>query len=449
MLKTESNPVISVGIMSDNKINFELYGDFKSAGMKQVFSGRFTAEIVNDLIVCKSSKDKIEISGEITFTPQDPTIDSFLLRNVIIGAAFHWERKEKQRFTGSLKLLKDKDKIIAINVLPVENYLYSVISSEMSAKSSLQLLKAHAVVSRSWLFAQLEKKKVPNIKNKFNSNFVSENEIIRWSDRKQHTLYDVCADDHCQRYQGISKILSSTAKQAIQETVGLVIISNDDICDARYSKACGGITETFENVWEPEQHNYLKSIIDYKYEPDNYNLDFSKERNAEKWIKGNPHAFCNTKDSRILTQILIDYDRETKDFFRWTVEYSQEEIASLIRSKTGVDFGEIIEFKPIERGKSARLIKLQITGTKKTMIIGKELEIRRILSESHLYSSAIFFEKGNEVNKIPQSFKIHGAGWGHGVGLCQIGAAVMASQGYQFDEILLHYFKNAEIKKIY
>ncbi len=321
MLKTESNPVISVGIMSDNKINFELYGDFKSAGMKQVFSGRFTAEIVNDLIVCKSSKDKIEISGEITFTPQDPTIDSFLLRNVIIGAAFHWERKEKQRFTGSLKLLKDKDKIIAINVLPVENYLYSVISSEMSAKSSLQLLKAHAVVSRSWLFAQLEKKKVPNIKNKFNSNFVSENEIIRWSDRKQHTLYDVCADDHCQRYQGISKILSSTAKQAIQETVGLVIISNDEICDARYSKACGGITETFENVWEPEQHNYLKSIIDYKYEPDNYNLDFSKERNAEKWIKGNPHAFCNTNDSRILTQILIDYDRETKDFFRWTVEY--------------------------------------------------------------------------------------------------------------------------------
>jgi SpoIID/LytB domain protein len=450
MIKITEEPKISVGILTEEKIIFELYGDFKTSGLKQTFSGRFNAEIVENSIVCKRDDEKIEISNEILFEPVDKDADSFLIREVTIGIDFHWERKEKQRFTGSLKLKRDNNKIVVINILPLEKYLISVISSEMNAKSSVQLLKSHAIVSRSWVLAQLEKSKSSGKqKDPSKTNLESGKEIIKWYGREEHNLFDVCADDHCQRYQGITKIFSNTALAAIDETRGIILTYDDNICDTRYSKSCGGVTESFQNVWESKEYKYLSSVIDYKYYPENFNLNFSNENIAKKWIKGNPSAYCNTIDQKILSQFLMPYDQETKDFYRWKVEYSQKELSEIIISKSKVDFGEIIDLIPVERGDSSRLIKLKIVGTKKTLTIGKELEIRRVLSPSHLYSSAIIIDKFDVKNNIPQKFVISGAGWGHGVGLCQIGAAVMATIGHQFDEILLHYFKDAKLKKIY
>lgn len=450
MINYNSEPLISVGILTDKKIRFELYGDFSSFGFKHFFSGRFEAEIINDRIVCKSDKDKIEITDEIIFEPQDPDSESFLLRDVIIGVQFHWERKEKQRFTHSLKLIKDGDKIAAINIIPIEKYLTSVISSEMSAKCSLPMLQATAVVSRSWLLAQIEKSKTIKKEHiNYHTGFQSEDEIIKWYDREDHKLFDVCADDHCQRYQGVTKVTSEAAKKAVEQTSGLVLLEEDKILDARFSKSCGGISEAFENVWEPVKHPSLSAIYDYKFISDDFDDDFSKEKNAEKWIKGNPPAFCNTQDQKILNQILLDYDQETKDFYRWKVEYTQNQISELIKRKSGINFGQIKDLIPVQRGFSSRLIKLKIVGTKKTLTIGKELEIRRTLSETHLYSSAFVVEKHGNIDGVPEKFVLYGAGWGHGVGLCQIGAAVMAEQGYQFDEILVHYFKGADLKKIY
>ena len=443
-------PQISVGIITNKKINFELHGDFKIYGFKQTFSGIFSAELVGERIICKSGADKLEISDEITFEPTNISTESFLLKDVTIGVKFHWERKEKERFTGSLKLIKDGGNISAINILPIENYLISVVSSEMSAKSSLQLLKAHAIISRSWLMAQIEKSKsLKANKSDYKTQYKSGEELIKWYDREDHKLFDVCADDHCQRYQGVTKVFTEVARQAVKETRGIFLVSDDKICDARYSKSCGGVTEPFENVWEPIKYKYLTSVIDYKFEPDEYRLDFSIENNAEKWIKGNPPAFCNTNDKKILSQVLLDFDQETTDFYRWNVEYSNQEISNLIKKKSGFDFGEIVDLVPIERGPSSRLIKLKIVGKKKSLTIGKELEIRRILSESHLYSSAFIVEKLDIKDGIPGKFVLKGAGWGHGVGLCQIGAAVMAAKGYQFDEILLHYFSDAKLKKLY
>ncbi len=450
MININKEPEVSVGILAEDKIIFELHGDFKAYGLKQTFSGRFLAELIDDRIICHKGSERIEISDEIVFSPHDVSSESFLLRDVTIGKSFHWQRKEKQRFTGSLKLLKNGNKIVAINILPAEDYLVSVISSEMSARSSLQLLKSHAIISRSWLFAHMERSKNPkNKKGEFLNNSETEDEIINWYGREEHELFDVCADDHCQRYQGITKIFTEGSSTAVKHTEGVVLVNDNKICDTRYSKACGGITESFENVWEPVKHSYLKSVVDYKFEPDNFSLDFSKEANAVKWIKSAPPSYCNTHDKKILSHILMDYDQETTDFFRWKVEYYQKDLEKIIRTKTGIDFGDILDLIPVERGKSSRLIKLKIVGSKRTLTLGKELEIRRILSKSHLYSSAIVIDKENIQEGIPQKFIIYGAGWGHGVGLCQIGAAVMASKGFQFDEILLHYFSNARLKKIY
>jgi stage II sporulation protein D len=442
-------PLISVGILTGKQINFELYGDFIVEGFKQTFSGRFSAEVKSDRIVCKYDKDKLEISNEIVFIPGDRATDSFLIRKVLIGKDFHWERKENQRFMGLLKLVKDNDMIWVINILPLEDYLVSVISSEMSAKSSLHLLMAHSIISRSWIFAQLEKAGKGKDVHSHKSFYQSESEIIKWYSKEEHKLFDVCADDHCQRYQGVTKISTEVSKQAIEQTKGIVLLYNNKICDTRFSKSCGGISEAFENVWEPVKHDYLTSVVDYKFGSEIYNTDFSSEANAKKWILGNPPAFCNTSDKKILSQVLNDFDFETKDFYRWKVEYSADQLTKLINTKSGIDFGDILDLVTVERGDSARLIKLKIVGSKKTLIIGKELEIRRILSDTHLYSAAIVIDKEEDEKGIPQKFIIYGAGWGHGVGLCQIGAAVMAAQGYQFDEILLHYFKDASLKKIY
>jgi SpoIID/LytB domain protein len=441
-------PYISVGILTDKKIKFELYGDFSVVGSKDYFSGIYTAELKNDRIVCKSSKHEIEGFNQIEFIPADPVSESFLLRDVVIGNKFHWERKEKQRFIYSLLLVKSGDQIVAINHIPLERYLTSVISSEMSAKSSIELLKAQAVIARSWVLAQIERsEKLREKQETHETTLELKDELIKWYDREDHILFDVCADDHCQRFQGVTKIISDASFTAIEQTRGIVLLSGGNICDTRYSKCCGGVTESFENVWEPVKHPYLMSVVDYKFEPENFNLDFSDEANCKKWIKENPAAFCNTTDRKILSHILVDYDRETKNFFRWKVEYTQNELASLIKKKSGIDFGNIIDLIPVERGDSARLVRLKIVGSKKTLTVGKELEIRRLLSETHLYSSAFIVEK---IGKgIPEKFILFGAGWGHGVGMCQIGAAVMAEMGYNFDEILSHYFKNSELKKIY
>jgi SpoIID/LytB domain protein len=448
-MKFDSEPWLNVGILTDNKIKFELYGDFSTVPYAKTLSGVFSAELVNNKIVCKGTDIKLEADEEIIFEPSDPVSESFLIRDVIIGVKFHWERKEKQRFNYFLKIIKNGDQLTAINYLPVESYLTSVISSEMSARCSINLLRSQAVVARSWLLAQLQNKEKEKVKDPSLKPVITDEERITWYDREAHTLFDVCADDHCQRFQGVSKVTTETAFNAIKDTRGIVLVSGDEICDTRYSKSCGGISESYENVWEPVKFNYLQPVVDYKYEPENLNLDLTKEENAVKWIKANPPAFCNTSDPKILNQILLDYDQETKDFYRWKVEYSQTELSNLIKEKLDMDFGEIVDLIPVERGYSARLINLKIVGTKKSLIIGKELEIRRVLSPSHLYSSAFYVEKENLKDGIPQKFILRGAGWGHGVGLCQIGAAVMAEQGYQFDEILIHYFPNAKIKRIY
>jgi len=443
----DNEPLISVGILTAKQIEFELYGDFQSYGIRKTFSGRFTAELVNDKIVFRQAAERLEVSNEITFEPKEPRLESFLVKNVIIGNKFHWQRKENERFIGSLKIIKDNSHITVINVLPVENYLTSVISSEMSTKSSIEALKAHAIISRSWLFSQIKRSKTRNEKRKTEYN--TETEHLKWYDREEHKLYDVCNDDHCQRYHGITKVVSGVASQAIEFTRGIVLKDGNEICDARYSKCCGGISESYENVWEPVKYSYLKPVIDNKYEPENYETDLTIKENAVRWIKGRPSAFCNTTDKNVLSQILVDFDQATKNFFRWKVEYNQEEISKLIFEKSEIDFGDITDLIPIERGASGRLNKLKIAGTKKTLIVGKELEIRKFLSSTHLYSSAIVIDKIGPDNGVPKKFVIHGAGWGHGVGLCQIGAAVMASKGYMFDEILLHYFSGVKLKKIY
>jgi stage II sporulation protein D len=445
-----SEPLISVGILSEKKVTFELYGDFKVAGNQKVFSGRFTAELQNNKITVTSNGDKFNFGSEVDFEPFDPDEESFLLRDVTIGVQFHWERKEKQRFKGTLRLLSADDKIYVINLVPIEKYLVSVISSEMSSKCSLHLLKAHAIVSRSWLLAQIEKSKaIRKDKTGYSASFDTQEEHIKWYDREDHKLFDVCADDHCQRYQGITKIFTDISIRAVSETSGVILESGNSICDARYYKACGGLTEEFQNVWEPITYSYLTSVVDYKFEPENYSRDYTSERSAVKWIKGKPHAFCDSSDKKVLSQILPDFDQETTDFYRWKVEYTQAELKNLLLSKSGIDFGDIIDLQPVERGKSFRLIKLRIIGTKETLIVGKELEIRKFLSASHLYSSAIVPERLDINNRVPGKFIIYGAGWGHGVGLCQIGAAVMADKGYKFDEILSHYFRGAKLKKIY
>ncbi|MDP3432225.1 MAG: SpoIID/LytB domain-containing protein [Bacteroidota bacterium] len=394
--------------------------------------------------------DEMTDEEELLFEPVRYREASFELNDVTIGIKFHWERKEDQIFKGSLKIIIENEKLTAINILPLEDYLVSVISSEMSATSSPELLKAHAITSRSWLLAQTIKSNDLQHSGKFYQS-ISETpeEYLRWFDREDHLNFDVCGDDHCQRYQGITRQSTKLVEQAVEETRGMLLMDGENVCDARFSKSCGGISETFENVWEPEVHPYLQSIVDNPETPESFDTDLTNEEAAEKWIRNAPPAFCNTRDKEVLSQVLNDYDQETKDFYRWSLTYQQADLAELIAQKSGRDFGAILDLIPVERGKSGRLKKLKIVGTKLTLTIGKELEIRKTLSESHLYSSAFVVDRLNITDGIPGEFVLTGAGWGHGVGLCQIGAAMMGAKGYKYDEILLHYFKGATISKEY
>jgi SpoIID/LytB domain protein len=435
-------PEINVGIVSAKEIHFTLNGQFFAKG-----------ETVSDNQVVSFSEGGILWNEnqyrELTFTPLEEN-NSFSLYDVTIGLNYHWERQETQVFSGTLRLVVDEDKIVAINILPVEDYLTSVISSEMNANSSLELLKAHAVVSRSWLFAQIEKRKALRGKDEGFFSFIkTKEEYIRWYDREDHTIFDVCADDHCQRYQGITKATNSTVAEAVQATRGRLLMYGKKICDARFSKCCGGATEEFEYCWEDKHYPYLTSVRDAEEEENLSFPDLTKEEEAEHWIRKAPKSFCDTHDKKILSQILNNYDQETTDFYRWKVRYTQTELAELIRTKTKSDYGDIIDLIPVQRGPSGRICKLKIVGTLKTLTIGKEMEIRRTLSDSHLFSSAFVVDKGEIKEGIPQWFLLSGAGWGHGVGLCQIGAAVMGEKGYSYEEILLHYYKGAEIRKFY
>ncbi len=435
-------PQVSVGILFSPQIKFTLHTPYLLNG--QVVQGEQEVFLMDNQIVWNNI-----LYNELVFLPTDPDTAYFELKEVTIGINFHWQREENQQFRGSLRILVEGDKLTAINILPVEEYLVSVISSEMSANASLELLKAHAVISRSWLLAQIQKNKEIQT-NQFVSSskpIKSDTEHIVWYDKEDHTNFDVCADDHCQRYQGITRATTPLVQQAVDETEGEILMYNGRICDARFSKCCGGVFEEFSTCWENSPHPYLTKKRDSLATETFPNL--RKEEEARAWILGSPEALCNTTNKKILSQVLNNYDQETTDFYRWKVSYTQEEIAQLIQENTGIDFGGIQDLIPLTRGTSARLITLQLVGTKKTLTIGKELEIRRVLSKSHLYSSAFVVEKGALKNNLPETFTLIGAGWGHGVGLCQIGAAVMGEQGCPYDKILLHYYIGAEIKKNY
>lgn len=437
--KLGQEPIITVGIMHAERIGFFFDSPFRCAEMPNItFDGEYEVLLSEDGRVSFFEQE----FDTLHFTPieeQDYTSEDgyFELEDVVIGINFHWERKENQRFKGGLTFMIEHGKVVAINEIPTEAYIFSVISSEMSATASLELLKAHAVISRSWLLK-------PIIHNEHNANAVLEqrtdDELIKWYERDSHELYNVCADDHCQRYQGITRARTENVRLAIEATRGLVLMNNGEICDARFSKSCGGVSEVFESCWADEHYPYLERVIDGQ-QP--VVADLRVEENADAWIRGEYDSFCNTHDKEILSQVLNNYDQETTDFYRWKVEYTTGQLSDLVARRSGIDFGTIVALEPVERGVSGRLTRLRIVGTKRTMIVGKELEIRRWLSESHLYSSAFV------VDKTEKGFVLTGAGWGHGVGLCQIGAAVMGAKGYKYDEILSHYFVNSELNVLY
>ena len=436
-------PDVTVGIVSAQKIHFSLNKPYLAKGEKVL--GEQVVEFSEGGVLWNGNQ-----YSQLTFHPQSADA-SFSLSDVTIGVNFHWERKETQTFLGTLRFVVESDKIVAINELPVEKYLESVISSEMSATSSLELLKAHAVISRSWLLAQMKKRReVAENGNNFFSFTKKEDTLIRWYDREDHTLFDVCADDHCQRYQCITKETSPHVAEAIRQTKGQILMDGEEICDARFSKCCGGITEEFQYCWEDTPKTYLTAVRDIALGVEHTLPNLTNEEEAEKWIRFNRPAFCNTQDKKILSEVLNDYDQETVNFYRWKETLSQEKLQQLIADKLKMDLGAILDMKAVERGKSGRISKLQLIGTEKTFTIGKELEIRRTLSDSHLLSSAFVVDKYDKDEQgVPQRFELIGAGWGHGVGLCQIGAAVMGEQGYHYDAILLHYYQGAEIKKLY
>ncbi len=434
-------PQVRVGIMNEPVVEFVLNNDYVVPGMETRHSGHQTAKADNGKVLWNGNK-----YDELTFMPLNADSDSFTLQDVTIGVSFHWRRKEDQTFRGALKLIVENNNITAINVLSVEEYLLSVISSEMSATASLELLKAHAVISRSWLLAQMNKTSVNEATMGHEEE--SDDVDIKWWDRDDHLNFDVCADDHCQRYQGITRASTDTVREAIEATWGQVLTYGGELCDARFSKSCGGVIEEFENCWENRHHDYLSARRDSDDE-DNF-PDLTREDNAAEWILSSPEAHCNTHDPEILSQVLNDYDQETTDFFRWKVEYTQDELSELLHNRTNVDYGRIRDLQPVARGTSGRLYKLKIVGEKVTRTIGKELAIRYALSPSCLYSSAFIVEKHDvDADGFPAKFVLRGAGWGHGVGLCQIGAAVMGAKGYNYRQILLHYFVNANIDRQY
>lgn len=430
-------PKVEVGIVGARKVTLELLEGFEH-------TGSMTFTLTDDGLIEHDGR-KQPCWCFKNYGADDSS--AFAVEDVVIGVDFHWQRAERQVFRGSVSLRVQDGKIWVINVIDVEEYLKSVISSEMSATSQPELLKAHAIISRSWLYRQIENSfGFHTADSKFEPVTITDSEIVRWYETYQHTTFSVCADDHCQRYQGITRCTTQKAARAVEDTRGLVLTSGGVLCDARFSKCCGGVFEEFENCWAPVHHSYLQARRDWTDSADY--PDLTCESEAEAWIDSRPAAYCNTENSAILSQVLNSYDRETTRFFRWSVTYKRQELSALVKERTGIDFGDIISLTPLKRGTSGRIVRLEIRGTRRTMIIGKELEIRRALSPSHLYSSAFVAEYGPaEADGVPSFITLRGAGWGHGVGLCQIGAAVMAHSGHSYRSILTHYFPGAEIEK--
>lgn len=450
MIQIERQPIVSVGLMNPaENICFELKGDFADQNGVRFSAGAYqTAIACNRVEIVDASGRRFSSGAELCLSPIDSG-SSFIVRDVIIGIDFHWEQKQDQCFQGALRLkLRADGRLVVINDIAVEAYLTSVISSEMSAMADAELLKAHSVISRSWLLAQMAEWKRPRVKSEPKIEFVNgERQLIRWYDQESHTDFDVCADDHCQRYQGVTKATSPMVFAAIQETFGQVLTYGGELCDARFSKSCGGMTESFEAAWADEKIPYLAVSYDGEAFPQKFKLPLTDEANAENWIRLSPPAFCNTTDAKVLGKILPDFDQATRDFYRWRVTLEQSELQALLRRKLGIEFGAIRNLEPVERAASGRLVKLRIVGERETLIIGKELEIRRALSPSHLYSSAFVVETDGE--DAPRHFTLTGAGWGHGVGLCQIGAALMAECGFSFAQILEHYYRGASLHTLY
>lgn len=440
MLQRNITPTLRVGLMSAPEVDINFLSGFENLGQRHF--------------------NIAQLDSPVMFTPTG-TESVFEVSGVTIGVGFHWEQQQRQRFNGAVELLPDGDSIVVINHVDVEQYLRSVISSEMSPDSPAEFLKAHAVISRSWVIRQIMNRTdkgavAPDSGHDITAEHGSQecssgcDEIIRWYDREDHRLFDVCADDHCERYQGVTRITSATAAEAVDATRGMVLMDGDSVCDARFSKCCGGVTEEFATCWGEESHPYIKAFRDTV--PEGKLPDLTTEEGAAEWILSRPEAFCNTDDADLLSKVLNNFDRATTDFYRWTVTATGDELADIIRQKSGIDIGSVIDLTPMQRGKSGRLCKLKITGSKRSIIVGKELEIRRLLSPSHLYSSAFIIEKsvktmGND--KKITTFTLRGAGWGHGVGLCQIGAAAMSAEGYDYKAILNHYYPGADITKIY
>jgi SpoIID/LytB domain protein len=447
-------------------VAFELSGEFVLPDGRRVRDGSFRVEGRKGEVELKSEDGRHTfVAPEVRLAPVLPTA-SFTVFDVVIGIDFHWERKQDQRFRGALKIKPDGEgRLTIINEVPVESYLVSVISSEMSATSHTELLKAHSIISRSWLLAQLKPwrprkpdRPAPALETKAAGAIHAagavpaldeEKLLIRWYDREAHTDFDVCADDHCQRYQGVIKSAPPKVSDVIRATWGRVLVYDEELCDARFSKSCGGMTENYDAAWEDARFPYLAVSYDGEAFPAGFDLPLTEEANAERWIRNSPPAFCNTNDRKILGRILPDFDQETRDFYRWRVTISQQELQDLLRKKLGVNFGAIYRLEPVERGASGRLIRLRVVGERETLIIGKELEIRRALSPSHLYSSAFVVEAGESDGGAPSAFTLIGAGWGHGVGLCQIGAALMAERGYDYRRILGHYYRGARLYELY
>ncbi|MGI6219171.1 MAG: SpoIID/LytB domain-containing protein [Bacteroidaceae bacterium] len=441
-MHADTEPRVEVGILSAPVLRAFFQGDYQLSA---------ETDTATERTPCPAGEQEWQLSDgrliykgreyhSLLFRPLHPESDCFALKDVTIGIHFHWERQETQYFRGSLKIIPDGDRLTAINILPVEEYLLSVIASEMNADSSLHLLKAHAVISRSWLLAQMEHRTRPRKPSAPCPESTDPDTRILWFDHEEHTRFDVCADDHCQRYQGIARACTPQVRQAIGETRGEILCYDGQICDARFSKCCGGVTEQFSTCWDNHEEPYLKATRDSL--TDSRLPDLTTEEGAEKWIRSTPEACCNLHDAAVISQILNGYDRETPDFFRWKVRYTQEELSALVARKTGTSLGLVQQLVPLRRGPSGRISLLRIDGSLRSLTIGKELFIRQALSKSHLYSSAFV------VSREGSDFILHGAGWGHGVGLCQIGAAAMGARGVDYRKILTHYYPGAEIRKL-
>ena len=459
MINYEGEPTIRVGLMTGaQQARITLSEGYADEAGDPLGAGDYVARLVDDGVVLAADGfgPDVRAARALRLSPNDFDSCRVTVHDVTIGIDFHWQRKEAQQFQGALVIQATDSGLTIINELPLESYLVSVISSEMSAACPPELLRAHAVVSRSWLLAQLAQVPAPmgesNAGNDHDSNEGDASaalSIIRWYDRESHTDFDVCADDHCQRYQGISKAFSPEAFAAVRDTRGKAMTWRDEVCDTRYSKSCGGITEVYSAAWEERDVPYLAAVYDGAADISAYTMPLTTEANADAWIRNAPPAFCNTQSKELLSRILPGFDQETLDFYRWRVRYEADELRALIESRLGIDVGRVRGLEPLERGRSGRLIRLQITGDRRTLVIGKELEIRRALSRSHLYSSAFVVEAEATEADYPRAFTLIGAGWGHGVGLCQIGAAVMADHGYSHAEILSHYFPGAQLRALY